>query len=398
MCHRNNLELQVNLQTNKQSRPTSKQKLLAAFCAGSICASALSVLISTPAVLAQEERGSSTARGGSDIAPGTMLKGSATYTVPKGTPFKLKLTQVPTNGLRLLDRDLDGKLLPAQLNDEICAKVSEDIYIDDHKVIPEGTIFHGKVSRIHDPRRFYRKGWLEVSFDSLKTPDGRRFAFKVDADNFKKSTAKTKLAGTGRILSHAAGGAIVGTLVAYQLTGGMKGTAESKGMNLAVGAAAGALIAGGYAAYEKGPRAVLEPGDDLNMAIDSDLLMPAAVEPKVRPKTYTLEGLDIDIKKVKTKKDNLGGGCYFKVIDVSIDNNTDLTLNAIDCYLLDSEGNKHPLTAGLEEDSEFIFHVEPNSISQHKLSFRVDFPQLKYTLVWLDHRSRRVCYKQPLPL
>lgn len=390
----------MNLQEKQQSRQTKSQKFVAAFCAASICASAISVSISAPAVSAQEERGRSTASSGSagEIAPGTMLKGSATYTVPKGTPFKLKLTQVPTNGLRLLDRDMDGNLLPAQLNDEICAKVSEDIYIDDHKVIPEGTVFHGKVCRIHDPRRFYRKGWLEVSFDSLKTPDGRRFAFRVDADNFKNSTAKSKLAGTGRILSHAAGGAIVGTLVAYQLTGGMRGVAETKGMNLAVGAAGGALIAGGYAAWEKGPRAVLEPGDDLNMAIDSDLLMPAAVEPKVRPKTFTLEGLDISIKKVKTRKDNLAGGCYFKILDVSIDNNTDLKLNSIDLYLLDSEGRKHPLTAGLEEDSEFVFHVEPNSISQRKLSFRVDFPGLKYTLVWLDHASRRVCYKQPLPL
>ncbi|HNB22566.1 MAG TPA: hypothetical protein PKZ32_09120, partial [Candidatus Melainabacteria bacterium] len=209
----------MNSQINRHSTQPRGQKLVAAVCAASICASALSLSISAAAVNAQEASNGRTTSGGTGIAPGTVLKGSATYTVPKGTPFKLKLTQVPTNGLRLLDRDLDGNLLPAQLNDEICAKVSEDIYIDDHKVIPEGTIFHGKVSRIHDPRRFYRKGWLEVSFDSLKTPDGRRFAFKVDADNFKTSTAKSKLAGTGRILSHAAGGAIVGTLVAYQLTG-----------------------------------------------------------------------------------------------------------------------------------------------------------------------------------
>ncbi len=382
---------------NTTNKFTKTQRGLAALCAAALCASALTASISASAVCAQESRSQSgTASGG--IAPGTVLKGSATYTVPKGTPFKLKLTQVPTNGLRLLDRDLDGNLHPAQLNDEICAKVSEDIYIDDHKVIPEGTVFHGKVARIHDPRRFYRKGWLEISFDSLKTPDGRRFAFKVDADNFKGSTVKSKLAGTGRILSHAAGGAIVGTLVAYQLMGGMRGVTETKGINLAAGAAAGALIAGGYAASERGPKAVLEPGDDLNMAIDSDLLMPAAVEPKAKAKSYTLEGLEITIDKVKTRKDNLAGGTHMKTLNVSIDNNTDQWLESIDCYLLDSEGNKHSLCAGIDEDAEFIFHIEPNSIKQLKLSFRVDFPKLKYTLVWLDHRSRRVCYRQPLPL
>lgn len=218
-----NLQKQQKSASNIDSKFAKKQRAVTALCAAVFCASTLTVSLSTSNVFAQESRSEARTAGG-DIAPGTVLKGSATYTVPKGTPFKLKLTQVPTNGLRLLDRDMDGNLLPAQLNDEICAKVSEDIYIDDHKVIPEGTIFHGKVARIHDPRRFYRKGWLEVSFDSLKTPDGRRFAFKVDADNFKNSTVKSKLAGTGRILSHAAGGAIVGTLVAYKVTGGMKGT------------------------------------------------------------------------------------------------------------------------------------------------------------------------------
>jgi len=383
----------------KTLRRAGTQRAIAAICAATFCASAVSVSLSATGVYAQrnetEAATGGTAHGG--IAPGTVLKGSATYTVPKGTPFKLKLTQVPTNGLRMLDRDMDGNLLPAQLNDEICAKTSEDIYIDDHKVIPEGTVFHGKVARIHDPRRFYRKGWLEISFDSLKTPDGRRFAFKVDADNFKGSTVKSKLAGTGRIAAHAAGGAIVGTLVAYQLMG-MHGTTSTKGLNLAIGAAGGALIAAGVAASEKGPKAVLEPGDDLNMAIDSDLLMPAAVEPIAKPKTYTLEGLDITINKVKTKKDNLAGGSSIKMLDVNIDNNTDQWLESIDCYLLDSEGNKHSLVAGLDEDSEFIFHIEPNSIRHLKLSFRVDFAKMKYTLVWMDHRSRRVCYKQPLPL
>ncbi len=392
-----NLQKQQKSASNIDSKFAKKQRAVTALCAAVFCASTLTVSLSTSNVFAQESRSEARTAGG-DIAPGTVLKGSATYTVPKGTPFKLKLTQVPTNGLRLLDRDMDGNLLPAQLNDEICAKVSEDIYIDDHKVIPEGTIFHGKVARIHDPRRFYRKGWLEVSFDSLKTPDGRRFAFKVDADNFKNSTVKSKLAGTGRILSHAAGGAIVGTLVAYKVTGGMKGTTESKGMNLAIGAAAGALIAGGYAASEKGPRAVLEPGDDLNMAIDSDLLMPAAVEPKAKPKSYTLDGLDITIEKVKTKKDNLAGGGFMKTLTVSIDNNTDQRLESIDCYLLDTEGNSHSLAAGLEEDTDFTFHVEPNSIKRLKMSFRVDFANLKYTLVWRDHHSRRICYKQPLPI
>ena len=104
-----------------------------------------------------------------------VLKGGVQYLVPKGTNFKLKLATVPTNGMRLLDRDLDGNLYPAKIGQQITAKTSEDLYVDDHNVIPEGTVFHGKVSQIAPPRRLKRTGWLQIKFDQFTTPDGPHF-------------------------------------------------------------------------------------------------------------------------------------------------------------------------------------------------------------------------------
>ncbi|HEY9784519.1 MAG TPA: hypothetical protein V6D17_03885 [Candidatus Obscuribacterales bacterium] len=323
-----------------------------------------------------------------------LLKGGVTYCVPKGTPFKLKIATVPTMAMHMMNRDLEGNLLPAQLGQELTAKTAEDIYVDDHKVIPEGTVFHGKVSKIYPPRRLARPGWLEISFDDLVTPDGKKFAFRAEANNFKPSTAKSKLKGLGRIAAHTAGGAAVGAIMAYSLCG-LDYTIAMKGYNIAGGAAAGALIATGYAIMQKGRRATLEPGDDLNMEFDTDLLMPAAVEPTVK-KNRNLPGLEITIRKCKTKKDNLEG--YMKILDLTVDNASNKDLNSIDLYLEDANGNRHPVCAGLDEESQFNFHVAPDSVENMRVSFRVEFPKLKYNLIWLDHRARRVCFRQALPL
>ncbi|MBZ0188831.1 MAG: hypothetical protein K8F91_21490, partial [Candidatus Obscuribacterales bacterium] len=59
-----------------------------------------------------------------------ILKGHLNYCVPKGTPIKLKLSMVPSTGLRLMDRDLEGNLHPARVDQKITAKTTEDIYVD----------------------------------------------------------------------------------------------------------------------------------------------------------------------------------------------------------------------------------------------------------------------------
>src|SRR5690606_23697186 len=63
-----------------------------------------------------------------DVSSSTMLKGGVTYCVPKGTPIKMKLATCPTSGLRLMDRDIDGKLHPAYEGQVLTSRVSEDLY------------------------------------------------------------------------------------------------------------------------------------------------------------------------------------------------------------------------------------------------------------------------------
>ena len=322
-----------------------------------------------------------------------VLKGFVNYRVPKGTPIKLKLSMVPTNGLRLLDRDMDGNLLPAKLGQEITAKTTEDIFVGTNKVIPIGTVFHGHVSKIYPQRRVGRPGHLDIKFTHLVLPDGKKFAFRVEADNFKKSTAKTKLKGLGIIAAHAAGGAVVGAIAAYYVCG-MRMTVEMYGYNIAGGAAAGALMATGYAIMRKGPKATLEPGDDLNMRIDTDLLMPIAQEPTVRKGPPTVKGLNIKIKKIKKKGDGLGRKMLF--VTLQIDNNTSKYFKSIDLFAEDTNGNRNPLSPYGSFDESISFTVEPHSLTRKQICFALEWPKLPHNLVWLDHHTRQPVHVIPL--
>ena len=324
-----------------------------------------------------------------------LLKGQLTYIVPHGTPLKLQLATVPTHAVHMLDVGMDGKLLPARKGDEITAKLTEDLYVDDNKVIPEGTVFHGQVSEVLPPRRVYRPGQLKLTFDRLTTPDGRMFAFRAEADNFKKSTIKTKAKGFGIITAYAACGGIVGALVAYQIFG-LHETIAMHGYNIAGGAAAGALLATGYAVMRHGPQAVLEPGDELHMQMDKDLLMPAAEEAKVKTAFKNLPGLELKIERGKVVNDGLDG--HILVVDAELSNKTPHRLSSIDLFLEDSNGNRSPITASPEDDMiESLFTIEPNTSQHLHLAFAIEYPKLKRQLVWLQHDTHQVVFKTKLP-
>ncbi len=329
------------------------------------------------------------------LANGTLLlKGRVTFRVPKGTSVKLKLAQVPTTGLHLMDRDLDGNLHPARVDQEITARVSEDLFVGDNKVLPEGTVFYGRVTQVYPPRRLGRPGHLVLEFDRLTTPDGRSFAFKAEANNFRQSTLGSKARGLGIIAAHAAGGAVLGALIAYQIFG-LEKTIALHGYNIAGGAAAGALGGTAAALLRRGSKAVLEPGDDLNMEIDRDLLLPAAIESESRMPPPRLEGLEINILRSKVRKDGLGG--YLATYQAQIINNTERRLDSLGLFLEDGSGNRLLLAEGADQDAELIFHVEPYSIKQVKLSFNLEFPKLKRKLVWTDQATRQDLHVIPLP-
>lgn len=322
-----------------------------------------------------------------------LLKGQVTYCVPRGTPLKLKLATVPMPELKMDMKDEEGNLRPAQLGEIITAKITEDIYIDDNKVIPEGTIFHGKVSKIAAPRHVGRDGHLELSFDRFTLPDGKKFAFKAEANNFHESTTKSKAKGALIIAEHAAGGAAVGALAAYKLFG-PQNTVAMHGYNIAGGAAVGAVGGIAWALWRRGRQAVLEPGDEFAMSIDTDLLIPAATAPTVKAPPPSLPGFEMEVLSKKTIKDGFGG--HMMRLESIITNNTHKKLNSIDLFVVDDLGNKYPVAPDVDEDAQELFFVQPLSQTKIVCTFAVEYPKLKHKLIWLDHLSHNIIFEQKI--
>lgn len=323
------------------------------------------------------------------------LQGGLTYCVPKGTAIKLKLATVPTFGMNMLQRDLDGNLVPAKDGEEISARTTEDIFVDENKAIPAGTIFHGYVKKVIAPGRVGQKGWVQLCFDAFQTPDGRRFAFQAQANNRGHSTTKSKAKRAGYVVSYAAGGAVVGALIAYQVCG-LQETIAMHGYNIAGAAAAGALAGTAFALLRHGPQAVLEPGDDLSMEIDTDMLIPAATTPTLKAPAVSLPGLQIKVLSSKVINDGLDGKQL--KLKVHIDNNTNRRLESIDLFVEDDNGGRYSLVTDVQEDkSEMLFTVDPYTSSDMVLDFGLEYPKLKRKLVWLDRNSRQPLLEERLP-
>ena len=74
--------------------------------------------------------------------------------VPAGTVFKISLAQ-----------DVGTKL--SQEGDTIRFTVSEDVFVDDVLVLPKGSMGHGEITKVKQPKRFGRNGEIKIAFNQV---------------------------------------------------------------------------------------------------------------------------------------------------------------------------------------------------------------------------------------
>ena len=65
-----------------------------------------------------------------------------------------------------------------QVGDEFFAEISQDVYGKSGMILPVGTVAHGIVNTIVEPKNMGRDGWVILDFDYLITPDGRQIPIK----------------------------------------------------------------------------------------------------------------------------------------------------------------------------------------------------------------------------
>ena len=155
----------------------------------------------------------------------------------------------------------------SQVGDRFYADIAYPVYIQQHLVIPRGSIVKGVVTQVNRPGRVKGKGRIAIRIDNVLLPNGVNrdmvVAFrgihgpgseKIDRKSETVSESGSKGQDTGQIVSTTGQGALIGAL-----GGGGKGAG--------IGAGAGAAVGLATVLLTRGKELVLEPGTQFDLEL-----------------------------------------------------------------------------------------------------------------------------------
>ncbi len=337
-----------------------------------------------------------------------LLKGGVERVIPSGTPIKLRITSLPMNqeGLYMENWDWEGNFIPPKLNDPIMSQLSEDIYIGRDLVLPKGTQFYGKVSKVIPPKRFGRDGRLEISFEGLKTPSGKSLQFEQAATTLSGRTVskgQNAARGTARAATYALGGAAAGALVSTQVAGLIL-TSMNPQYIIGTGAGVGLLVGVVASIVKKGKPGSLMPGDEISVQIEQNIMLPVAEKIQEKPpEKFSIEGLQIQILGRKLARDDLGINIF--LIDLEIVNNTQATFFGSDFLLLGPHNRQFlpgGLSLALREGRKNTFlnlmseKIGPGQKLKGQIAFEIQLPGFEHTLILKEHYRQQPVFKDTL--
>lgn len=269
--------------------------------------------------------------------------------------------------------------------DEFFAEVSQDVEGDKGIILPVGTIFHGTIQKIADPKNNGRNGYVNVNFDYFVTPDGKEVPIKASF-----TTKDSKIKGAMKTVAHHTGytllGGVAGGFIALN-TLGLGAAIASNGYTLAGGAAVGGLVGLTMAIIKKGKGFLINPGDEMRIVIESDIDMPVYSPDAFRQEELLLDGLNVRINAVKLEKDPFGIENTI-TLSLGIDNYTEYTFSSFDIALM-SNTNETFFPSPFGDTSLWFKSIEPGERAIGKLSFSVSDKKARHWLVFFDRRTKK---------
>jgi len=186
------------------------------------------------------------------------------FTVPSGTLLHARINQTLTSKM-------------SQIGDRFTATTTDPVYSSTGAVvIPQGSTLIGRVDSVQRARKGGNPGAIDVSFVSVKLPNGRTRVINASLTNLNADDAKSDAEGTARgdKMKHrkmifygggAAGGAILGAAI-----GGGKGAL--------IGGLLGA--GGGFLGerYTKGEEAEVRSGTEFGVYLNQPITLPKFAE------------------------------------------------------------------------------------------------------------------------
>jgi hypothetical protein len=271
--------------------------------------------------------------------------------------------------------------------DEFFAEVSSDVLAGSGVLLPKGTVAHGKIKNIVDPKRMGRDGYIELSFDYLVTPDGREIPIQGDMTsklNPVHSVAKT----TGENIAYTAVGGAYGAVAALEIAG-LEGAIASNGYTLLGGAAIGGVIALGMSLFRKGKDVLISPGDEIKVKITSSEPIQVMTHEAVRQNEIKYAGLDVKILDVFLEKDPFDNLNTIS-LDLVINNNSKYDFSSFDIELMnDLRNSYHPSIFSEHKNSLSMATIKSGTNISGVLSFAVDNPSRQHWLVFYERRTHK---------
>lgn len=300
-----------------------------------------------------------------------------------------------TNEVKKLDTNKTINLTVSQVlagttsieGDEFFAVVSNDVLAETGILLPVGTIAHGNIKNIVDPKRMGRDGYIELSFDYLITPDGREIPIEGGMTS-KLTPAKSVAKKVGEDLAYTAVGGAYGAVAAIELLG-LEGAIVSQGYTLAGGAAIGGVIALGMSLFRKGKDVLIAPGDEIKVKIASKEALPVMTYESVRQDELKYDGLDVSITDIFLEEDPFG---HLNTIslDLIIKNYSKSDFSAFDIALEnDLKSSYRPSIFTDYKNALGTKTIKKGESVSGILSFSVDNPKRQHWLVFYDRKNHK---------
>ena len=311
--------------------------------------------------------------------PSPLLNAHIEYKLEYDKEIPLRVTQIPTN-FGMLDKDIDGKIIPLKTNSEVVLEnlydicLSENLNADNHSgsiteiLLPKGSKFYAKVKNSELAKSFNRDGFVTLEFykievltsnqsQSISIPQG-----VLSADNMElRESFSNKASKVAKAVGYTLGGALIAPLVSYQIAGVL---AFSNPYITGGAAATGAAIGLAYGIASKGKNFNLEPGSEIKLKLDNDWLLSELGSQKedfnsakaqeditesviAEPKKQLADKASLKINKIKKTSSNFNQKCL--KINLDYENKSTeairfLSFRLVDSmnqeYFPDSEGSK----------------------------------------------------------
>lgn len=300
-----------------------------------------------------------------------------------------------TNELKRIEENKSINLTVSQVlagttsveGDEFFAVVSEDVLAGSGVLLPVGTVAHGSIKNIVDPKRLGRDGYIELSFDYLITPDGREIPIEGNMTS-KLTPAKSVVKKAGEDLAYTAIGGAYGAVAAIELVG-LEGAIVSQGYTLLGGAAIGGVIALGLSLFRKGKDVLISPGDEIKVKIKSSETIPVMTHEAVRQDELHYDGLTVDITDIFLEEDPFGNLNTIS-LDLIIKNASKSDFSSFDIELVNDVHNSYKPSIFTDyKNSLAMKTIKRGENVSGILSFSVDNPKRQHWLVFYDRKTHK---------